>query len=67
MSRMHGRVDERLSETRDLQNPVQGDGPVLPDDSDLYTPVKCASCATLVAMMDSDEVYHFFNVLAGYS
>ncbi|CAI2348208.1 unnamed protein product [Caenorhabditis sp. 36 PRJEB53466] len=41
--------------------------PVLPDDSDLYTPVKCSSCGTLVAMMDSDEVYHFFNVLAGYA
>uniref|UniRef100_A0A1I7TMD4 PRKCSH domain-containing protein n=1 Tax=Caenorhabditis tropicalis TaxID=1561998 RepID=A0A1I7TMD4_9PELO len=39
--------------------------PVL-DDSDLYTQVKCSSCGTIVAMMDSDEVYHFFNVLAGY-
>uniref|UniRef100_A0A1I7TMS1 E2F-associated phosphoprotein n=1 Tax=Caenorhabditis tropicalis TaxID=1561998 RepID=A0A1I7TMS1_9PELO len=37
------------------------------DDSDLYTQVKCSSCGTIVAMMDSDEVYHFFNVLAGYS
>lgn len=41
--------------------------PVLPDDSDLYTQVKCSSCGTIVAMMDSDEIYHFFNVLAGYS
>ncbi|CAL2036331.1 unnamed protein product [Caenorhabditis brenneri] len=40
--------------------------PVL-DESDLYTQVKCSSCGTIVAMMDSEEIYHFFNVLAGYS
>ncbi|CAI5446057.1 unnamed protein product [Caenorhabditis angaria] len=36
-------------------------------DRDLFQPVKCAVCGTLVAMMDHDEVYHFFNVLSGYS
>lgn len=47
----------------------QADAAVAPvlDESDLYTQVKCSSCGTIVAMMDSDEIYHFFNVLAGYS
>uniref|UniRef100_A0A8R1DZI5 E2F-associated phosphoprotein n=1 Tax=Caenorhabditis japonica TaxID=281687 RepID=A0A8R1DZI5_CAEJA len=59
--------DRRRERQKARKSGKKADGPVLPDDSDLYTPVKCASCATLVAMMDSDEVYHFFNVLAGYS
>ena len=35
--------------------------------NDLYNPVKCIECNTLVAVYDTDEVYHFFNVLASYS
>lgn len=31
-----------------------------------YYPVKCTVCNTQVAVYDSDEVYHFFNVLASY-
>ena len=34
---------------------------------DVFQPVKCAVCDTNVAVMDQDEVFHFFNVLAGYS
>lgn len=30
-----------------------------------YHPVKCAECNTEVAVYDSDEVYHFFNVITG--
>ena len=37
-----------------------------PDSHDLYNPVKCAECNTDVAVMDKDEVFHFFNVLSGY-
>ncbi|OZJ05486.1 hypothetical protein BZG36_01625 [Bifiguratus adelaidae] len=29
-----------------------------------YHAVRCEQCGTHVAMMDCDEVYHFFNVLA---
>ncbi|CAD6187618.1 unnamed protein product [Caenorhabditis auriculariae] len=36
-------------------------------EKDVFTPVKCSVCNTLVAMMDTDEIYHFFNVLAGYA
>ncbi|WKX98181.1 hypothetical protein Q1695_013676 [Nippostrongylus brasiliensis] len=35
--------------------------------SDLFLPVHCAVCSTNVAVMDHDEVYHFFNVLTGYA
>ncbi|EYC27530.1 hypothetical protein Y032_0009g780 [Ancylostoma ceylanicum] len=34
---------------------------------DLFLPVHCAVCSTNVAVMDHDEVYHFFNVLSGYA
>eukprot|EP00897_Mesotaenium_endlicherianum_P001727 jgi/Mesen1/1582/ME000134S00699 len=32
-----------------------------------YTPVDCAVCGTRVAVLDSDEVYHFFNIIPSYS
>ena len=30
---------------------------------DVYNPVKCAGCDTEVGVYDSDEVFHFYNVL----
>ena len=33
-------------------------------DTELFNPVKCTECGTVIAVYDSDEVYHFFNVLA---
>lgn len=56
---------EKRRDRQQAKKSGKADGPVLPKD--LYTQVKCSSCGTIVAMMDSDEVYHFFNVLAGYS
>ena len=35
--------------------------------SDLFNPVKCTECQTVVGVVDKDEVYHFFNVLASYT
>ncbi|KAI8084640.1 E2F-associated phosphoprotein-domain-containing protein [Halteromyces radiatus] len=32
--------------------------------NEAYYVVKCDTCDTHVAMMDEDEVYHFFNVIA---
>ncbi len=32
--------------------------------SELYNPVKCADCGTVIAVYDIDEVFHFFNILA---
>lgn len=33
---------------------------------DTYHPVRCSVCNTHVAMLDSDEVYHFFNVVTSH-
>jgi hypothetical protein len=30
-----------------------------------FHPVKCNDCRTVVAVYDTDEVYHFFNVITG--
>jgi len=35
-----------------------------PHDNSVFHPVACSECNTVVAALDSDEVYHFFNVLA---
>ena len=36
-------------------------------ESESYHPVTCVECNSEVAVYDSDEVYHFFNVLASYA
>ena len=38
-----------------------------PPASDLFHPVKCTECGTVVGVIDHDEVYHFFNVLASHT
>ena len=35
--------------------------------SEHYHPVTCTECTSEVAVYDSDEVYHFFNVLASHA
>lgn len=34
---------------------------------DLFYPVICNACKTEVGVYDSDEIYHFFNILASYA
>lgn len=34
---------------------------------DHYHPVTCSECSSEVAVYDTDEVYHFFNVLASHA
>lgn len=36
-------------------------------NKDMFHPVRCTECNTVVAVYDQDEVYHFFNVLASYT
>ncbi|KAK6183008.1 hypothetical protein SNE40_010565 [Patella caerulea] len=36
------------------------------EDKDVYHPVKCTECETVVAVIDVEEIYYFFNVLASY-
>ncbi|KAI9556047.1 hypothetical protein GHT06_018614 [Daphnia sinensis] len=35
-------------------------------EEDTYHPVRCSVCNTHVAMLDRDEVYHFFNVVTSH-
>ena len=37
------------------------------ESSNQFHPVKCSECNTDVAVIDADEVFHFFNVLASAS
>ena len=32
-------------------------------EANKYQPVRCSNCNTEVAVMDTEEVFHFFNVL----
>ncbi len=36
------------------------------DAEETYHPVRCATCNTHVAMLDRDDVYHFFNVVTSH-
>ena len=36
------------------------------DPDEVFNPVKCNQCSTQVAVYDSEEVYHFFNILASH-
>ena len=38
-----------------------------PSNKDLFNPVRCSECSTVVGVYDTDEVYHFFNVLASHT
>ncbi|XP_057716175.1 E2F-associated phosphoprotein isoform X2 [Corythoichthys intestinalis] len=37
------------------------------DGEEVYHPVQCSECSTEVAVMDKDDVYHFFNILSSHS
>ena len=37
------------------------------DDDEVFKSVKCVQCSTQVAVYDSEEIYHFYNVLASQS
>lgn len=36
------------------------------EQTEAYHPVHCEVCNTHIAMFDTDEVFHFFNVLASH-
>lgn len=36
------------------------------DDEEMFHPVMCQHCNTKVAVLDKEEVYHFFNVITSY-
>jgi len=41
--------------------------PFQADTSDTFNPVKCKVCNTEVAVYDSEDVYHFFNILTSHT
>ncbi|XP_019734355.1 E2F-associated phosphoprotein [Hippocampus comes] len=40
--------------------------PVGMDEDEVYYPVRCSECSTEVAVLDKDDVYHFFNILSSH-
>ncbi|XP_013421403.1 E2F-associated phosphoprotein isoform X2 [Lingula anatina] len=44
-----------------------GSSVAAPSTDDVYYPVKCSECNTEVGVVDKDEIFHFFNVLASYT
>ncbi|XP_037098315.1 E2F-associated phosphoprotein isoform X3 [Syngnathus acus] len=40
--------------------------PVGMDADEAYHPVQCSECSTEVAVLDKDDVYHFFNILSSH-
>ena len=36
------------------------------EEYEIFYPVKCAVCTTEVGVFDENEIYHFYNILAGY-
>jgi len=48
----------------DLQTPLK-EGDSAPS-KDVYFPVRCSICSTQVAVYDTDQVYHFFNVISSH-
>lgn len=36
------------------------------NSDEIYHPVQCSECSTEVAVLDKDEVFHFFNILASH-
>lgn len=45
---------------------ASGPAPAGMDADEVYHPVQCSECTTEVAVLDKDEVYHFFNILASH-
>ncbi|GMT19670.1 hypothetical protein PFISCL1PPCAC_10967, partial [Pristionchus fissidentatus] len=60
-----GKEKRKERQRRRREGGPEGSG--APTDNDVFKPVRCAVCSTKVAVIDHDEIYHFFNVLAGYS
>ncbi|XP_077421556.1 E2F-associated phosphoprotein [Vanacampus margaritifer] len=46
---------------------AQASAPAGMDADELYRPVQCSECSTEVAVLDKDDVYHFFNILSSHS
>ena len=55
--------DKRKRERRDQEGSLTPSDASPPSD-EVYNPVKCSVCETEVAVLDNEQVFHFFNVLS---
>ena len=57
----------KLKQTRRKRKPKTAyDESETDNINETYHPVRCSVCNTEVAVFDSEEVFHFFNVLASH-
>ena len=72
-NRKRKRNARRKSRVQEEDIPVGGPGMTRIDLKDVrvgeevYKPVRCAECGAEVAVIDSDEVYHFFDAIPTFS
>ncbi|XP_061741809.1 E2F-associated phosphoprotein isoform X2 [Nerophis ophidion] len=56
----------RHGKRRKAEDETPAPAPAGMDTEEVYRPVCCSECSTEVAVMDKDEVYHFFNILSSH-
>ncbi|XP_054825989.1 E2F-associated phosphoprotein [Eublepharis macularius] len=56
--RVHKKIKQSIESVAGLEKQEE--------EEEIYHPVKCTECSTEVAVLDKDEVFHFFNVLASH-
>lgn len=64
--RKRKRRKQQQQQTEATADEAEEAGPSGMDADEVYHPVKCSECSTEVAVLDKDEVYHFFNILASH-
>ncbi|XP_071800337.1 E2F-associated phosphoprotein-like isoform X1 [Asterias amurensis] len=67
MGRKWRKKHKMQMETADASSPSTATNGSSGDQQEYFHPVRCSKCNTEVAVYDSDEVYHFFNVLTSLS
>ncbi|XP_051941220.1 E2F-associated phosphoprotein [Hippocampus zosterae] len=57
---------DRTSRKRKRRKDEAAAAPAGMDADEVYYPVRCSECSTEVAVLDEDDVYHFFNILSSH-
>lgn len=60
----HKKMQKIPDNSMDVEEEQDWTEPMETEQDEVYYPVACDVCATQVAMMDEEEVFHFFNVIA---
>ncbi|CAL8273827.1 unnamed protein product [Merluccius merluccius] len=58
--------EEEVPGPRGMAGEEEVPGPRGMAGEEVYHPVQCTECSTEVAVVDKDEVFHFFNILASH-